>query len=172
MTDVSTVIRAIRRHDPFLADKLVVEGDCIVYAGYRNHDGYGKLCRGNRVHFAHRYTYQGLYGEIPCGMKVLHRCDNPPCCNPHHLFLGTQLDNIRDMIGKGRARRPDQRGREGMKGEANPKAKLTNRQVVWIRQKYSSKRGSPYGSSRLAERFGVSRGTILAVIQGKTWRKA
>lgn len=172
MVDTSVIIRVIQQHDGLLAAKLVAQGECIVYAGYRNHDGYGKINRLGRVHFAHRWIYQGFYGAVPDGMKVLHRCDNPPCCNPHHLFLGTQQDNMRDMIKKGRARKADQRGRPGLKGESNPRAKLTKKQVAWIRRHYSPKYGSPFGSARLAERFGVSRNTVLAAVQGKTWRNA
>lgn len=170
MADVTSAIKVIRIFDQLLADKLVVEADCIVYSGYRSRDGYGKLNRKGRVQFVHRYVYGGFFGEVPDGMKVLHRCDNPPCCNPQHLFIGTQRDNIVDMLKKGRGRWPGKRGRIGCVGERNPKSKLTIQDVAWIRRYYSPKYHSPYGSARLAERFGVNRGTILMVAQGKTWR--
>lgn len=54
---------------------------------------------------AHRQTWVFTHGQIPHGLHVLHRCDNPPCCNPAHLFLGTNLDNIADRVRKGRSRR-------------------------------------------------------------------
>lgn len=55
--------------------------------------------------FAHRLSYFLVYGKDPGDLKVLHKCDNPPCCNPNHLFLGTQLENIQDRVNKGRSNR-------------------------------------------------------------------
>lgn len=67
--------------------------------------GYGRFCvRHGHVMHAHRYSYELRFGEIPLGMNVLHRCDNPGCVRPSHLFLGRQLENVRDMMAKGRAR--------------------------------------------------------------------
>jgi hypothetical protein len=75
---------------------------CIVWTRSKNPDGYGNLSWNGRNTRAHRVAYALAHGEIPQGMSVLHRCDNPPCCNPAHLFLGTQQDNIRDCVEKGR----------------------------------------------------------------------
>lgn len=77
--------------------------DCWEWIGPTNHF-YGKIwvAIAQRGVMAHRTSYLLNIGEIPDGMKVCHRCDNPPCVNPEHLFLGTQLDNVRDMISKGR----------------------------------------------------------------------
>lgn len=66
--------------------------------GYR----YGFFKKHGKVVQSHRYSWEMSFGAIPAGLKVLHRCDNPPCVNPSHLFLGTQKDNIHDMIRKGR----------------------------------------------------------------------
>jgi hypothetical protein len=83
---------------------------CWPWQAHRNWCGYGRfslygLFGVQRLVLAHRFCYQLSYGEIPKGMQVLHKCDNPPCCNPFHLFLGTQQDNIADMTRKGRHRK-------------------------------------------------------------------
>src|SRR5437868_10934090 len=77
-----------------------------------------------RDRLAHRVAYELQYGPIPDGLSVLHHCDVPLCCNPAHLFLGTQADNMADMARKGRS--SDQRG------EANTNRKLTAAQVAEI----------------------------------------
>lgn len=76
---------------------------CWEWAGHRNNKGYGIAWDGKAMTGAHRVSYRVFVGEIPDGLFVLHRCDNPPCCNPEHLFLGTHLDNMKDMRNKGRS---------------------------------------------------------------------
>jgi hypothetical protein len=71
---------------------------CIEWGGKRDRDGYGR--RGARL--AHRLTWEEVNGPIPHGLCICHRCDNPPCVNPDHLFLGTHADNRRDSVAKGR----------------------------------------------------------------------
>jgi hypothetical protein len=81
-------------------------GDCLVWDGYRDNKGYGRINIGQRMKSVHRTVWVLRYGEIPPETPcVLHRCDNPPCCNVGHLFLGTVADNNADMIAKGRNRR-------------------------------------------------------------------
>lgn len=74
---------------------------CWEWTGFKN-KGYGQLEFRGKTQRAHRVVWMLIYGEIPDGLCVLHHCDNPSCCNPAHLFLGTMLDNNRDMIKKGR----------------------------------------------------------------------
>jgi hypothetical protein len=84
-------------------DRSVLDG-CWPFLGARDPDGYGRVMVGrDRRDKANRVAYMLTSGPIPDGLQVLHRCDNPPCCNPAHLFAGTPLDNMRDMIAKGRA---------------------------------------------------------------------
>lgn len=81
---------------------------CWEWTGTKDKDGYGKLSIGGRkvnggkIYTAHRLSWMLNYGVIPNGLWVLHRCDNPCCCNPKHLFLGTVKDNVDDMRAKGR----------------------------------------------------------------------
>jgi hypothetical protein len=76
---------------------------CIIFPGCILNSGYGQLRVNGKRWQAHRWAWTQANGPIPAGMKVLHRCDNPPCWNVEHLFLGTQRDNMRDMAVKGRA---------------------------------------------------------------------
>lgn len=76
-------------------------GDCLVYPPTKR-DGYGRIRVDGKSWLAHRFSWVLANGPIPEGMYVCHRCDNPPCINPEHLFLGTQTDNMRDMAAKGR----------------------------------------------------------------------
>ena len=122
--------RAKQRHKEFW-DRLTRCADgCWVWQGSRLKTGYGTLSVDGRGWRAHRLAYTLAVGPIPQGLKVLHKCDNPPCCNPDHLWLGTQGDNIRDMNVKGRAR--------GAPGLANVKAKFSVEQVTEIRCRYES----------------------------------
>jgi len=81
----------------------VTSTGCWEFQGYKDEKGYGKIRVGKRIRRAHRYSYELAKGPIPKGMYVCHKCDNPSCCNPDHLFLGTPKGNTQDMIRKDRA---------------------------------------------------------------------
>lgn len=85
-----------------LARKLVVDGECLVWTGCCNDNGYGSMKVDGRTALTHRLAWTLEHGPVPEGQRVLHTCDNPPCCNPDHLFAGSQADNIADMKAKGR----------------------------------------------------------------------
>lgn len=78
------------------------EGHCWVFLGGVNKDGYGLIRRASFAGFVHRYIWTVMVGPIPEGLQVLHHCDNPCCVRPAHLWLGTQRQNIHDMVRKGR----------------------------------------------------------------------
>lgn len=87
-----------------LARRLIkAPSGCIEWTGYRSPAGYGKIRVGGKGILAHRFAWELVNGPIPPGMCVCHRCDNPPCCNVAHLWLGTQADNNADMYAKGRS---------------------------------------------------------------------
>jgi hypothetical protein len=105
---------------------------------------------------AHRYSYEITFGPIPEGLSVLHRCDNPPCVNPSHLFLGTTLDNMQDCASKGR--RP--------KGEGTWNSKLTEKDVINMRILYKG----GWSAKRLATLYGVVPSVAGDAARGKTWK--
>lgn len=101
----AVVIR--RSFEERLWEKVDKAGDCWVWTAGRNPKGYGRIGRGGRgegVVLAHRAVWELANGPVPEGLFVLHRCDNPPCVRPNHLFLGTKADNNQDMASKGRNR--------------------------------------------------------------------
>lgn len=96
-----------RGQDPLIRilGRCEVVGECWVWQGYRDAHGYGHMRRSGRggpVEAPHRVLFTELNGPLPPHIFVCHTCDNPPCCNPAHLFAGTTGDNQRDRIAKGR----------------------------------------------------------------------
>lgn len=128
-------------------------GPCWEWNGGTHGRGYGKLFDGTGTASAHRVAYTAWIGAIPDGMDVCHRCDNPPCMNPAHLFLGTRAENHTDKATKGRAG----------KGDTGWQARLTDAQVAAIRAAITGKRGQ---QAQLAREYGVSQATISLIVRG------
>jgi hypothetical protein len=124
-------------------------GDCLVWTGVTHRNGYGAI--GHNL-LAHRVAYELAHGPIPAGHFVCHRCDNPPCVNPDHLFAGTPKQNVADMVAKGRAGR----------------RKLTAQQVTDIRSRYvkGANARHPGNAVELAAEFGVDREYIAQLCRG------
>jgi len=115
------------------------EDECWEWTGYRINGKYGRFYyKGKKGESAHRIAWMMTYGEIPEGMFVCHHCDNPPCCNPKHLFIGSFSDNMQDMWNKRRHPNPTGRPSETMTGERNIKARLTSDNVLRIRELHAN----------------------------------
>lgn len=131
----------------------ITKSGCWIWTG-RIAREYGRFLFKGKNNLAHRVSYMLYVGAIPKGLKVLHRCDVPSCVNPNHLFLGTQLDNVRDMFSKGRQPK--------CKANTNS-AKLTLVEVNEIRKSNRSVK-------ELSLSYGVTRETIYNIVNYKTWR--
>jgi len=122
----------------------------------RDRQGYPVLSRFHVRMQASRYAWSITNGPIPIGLCVCHRCDNPICVNPAHLFLGTKAENSADMVAKGRQRPP--------RGERSPSAKLTTDQVQFLRANYPR-----LTAASMARDMGISKQNALNIIQRKKW---
>ena len=140
-------------------------GACWLWTGSRNPKGYGHFGLGGQCTQAHRAAWILTNGAIPDGLCVLHKCDNPPCVRPDHLFLGTNADNMADMVSKGRAAQRDNSNYP--RGENHPNAKLTDSAVLEIRARYAA---GEMGTYRLASLYHVAQMTIHGIVTRKHWR--
>lgn len=132
--------------------------DCWVWIGAKQDLGYGIIEDDAGVtRRATHVAWEVTYGSIPDGMRLLHRCDNPPCVRPDHLFLGTQADNVDDMIAKGR----------NQHGETAAIAKLTEANVIEIRRRVAT---GTETRGQIAADFGICVGTISDIAHRKSWK--
>jgi hypothetical protein len=143
-------------------DMLSTPNGCWEWKGYRgktegpHQDGYGRITIGHKSIRAHRVAWELNHGcSIPSEILVCHKCDNPPCCRPDHLYLGTKSDNERDCLRAGR--------NNPSIGEKNGEAKLTEAQVIEIR-------GSNLSQRKLAVKYNVGRRTVVHVLRRETWK--
>ncbi len=145
--------------------------DCWVWRRSKLYPGgYGKTKIRGVTKLAHRLTFQIHIGD-PGTHFVLHRCDNPPCCNPRHLFLGTHKDNMRDCFEKGRRAKGDSNGARLYpdrlaRGESHPGRKLTEKDVIEIRKL----RALGWAAISLSAKFGVTYGNICHICSRRNWR--
>lgn len=163
-------LRCYYSHHPYrpLADRFWAKVDrtttpdgCWPWTGSHNKAGYGIIMRGGKgggrsIHSSHA-AYELQVGPLPEGHDVLHHCDNPPCVRGSHLFTGTDIDNIRDMMAKGR--------NVSLPGEANGYAKLTDAEVLLIRQQ----RLKGILLKDVARTFNVSMATISLIARRERW---
>lgn len=154
-------LSASRMHTEESFWRLVAKGspdECWEWQGSRDiKNGYGKIVWRGKNTRAHRVAMALVDGDWNSPLNVCHTCDNPPCCNPAHLWRGSVKDNMADKVAKNRS------GRTGARGEKAGSAKLTAAQVSEIR-------GSPLTGSQLAKQYGVARNYIFAIKKRLTWR--
>lgn len=135
------------------------ETGCINFTGHRNGDGYGRMSYYGKCRLSHRVAFEEYVRPIPDGLQVLHKCDNPSCVNPDHLFLGTVDDNMADMKAKGRGR--------SARGTAHHLNKIQPHEAYAIRWR------AICGSERhkdIASDYGVSRQLVTEIARFKTWQ--
>lgn len=139
------------------ADKALIGDDCWEWqAGHHNY-GYGTLGGKGWRAYAHRLSYELFVGPVPKWLCVLHRCDNPNCVKPSHLFLGTKKDNTQDMLAKGRNR--------VFLGQDNPNAKLTPNDVRTIRALVAM----GVSTRETGRTFDISHQTVRAIRDRRGW---
>ena len=136
-------------------EKVAKSEGCWLWTATKTRRGYGHVRVGRRLVSAHRVSWVLANGEIPAGLSVCHRCDNPACVNPAHLFLGTHAENIQDAAAKGRMAH----------GERAARARLTALDVRWIRA-YAA-----YPARVVGKAFGVGHACIWSIRSGRTWNK-
>lgn len=135
-------------------DKVEKTDNCWNWLGTKSR-GYGFISVCGKMIQAYRYSYMLHYGEIKSGLEICHKCDNPSCVNPSHLFMGTHKDNMRDARHKGQ-----------FALERNGRAKHTLKEVEIIKKMYKT---GKYSQRKLGEMFGVSHTNIYAIMKGKLW---
>lgn len=148
------------KKERFLSKVGIAESGCWEWRAARFRSGYARYHAEDQV-LAHRVAWILWKGAIPDGLCVCHHCDNRNCVNPEHLFLGTHLDNMRDMTRKGRGNR-----REPKLGERNPASIFTEADIRRMRGLYESGALSQHA---IARRYGVAQGVISNIVNRKRW---
>jgi len=133
------------------------ETGCWNWLGAKNKQRYGTKTFAGKGIKVHRLFYESFIGEIPQGKNVCHKCDNPSCCNPGHLFLGTQSENMQDMIKKKRS--------NFLVGEKCKRSIFKNEDILEIRRLYPS-----ITQVGLSKQFNCSEGAIAAIVHRRTWK--
>lgn len=139
----------------FWLDTSIIN-DCWVWTCYRDKKGYGLLTWNGRTRRAHHIAWILAYGSVPVGLQVLHKCDNPSCVKPSHLWLGTNADNVRDKMAKNR----------GCKGEHHGAARLTESDIEQIKTLYNV---HMYLQKDIAAAYKIDRSHVSRIVNNKKW---
>lgn len=130
--------------------------------------GYGKITLAEqKTGLTHRVVFEAFVRPLKEGEWVLHSCDNPACCNPSHLFIGTPRDNTQDSLKKGRHGTQQEHWQKKMRCENNPGAKLANSDVAQMRKLW---RERVMTQAELARNFGVHQSVVSRIVRNLTWR--
>lgn len=154
--------------------KVLKTDSCWIWIGApKNASGYGVFYLDGKSIGAHRASYEHFVEKVPDSLWVLHRCDNPPCVRPDHLFVGSARDNTQDMVAKGRHYKGDLHWTKlhpewisAARGEKSGTAKLTEKLVVRMRQEYAA---GTVTLDDLAKSYSMSLVAVYKVIHGQTW---
>jgi hypothetical protein len=139
-------------------------GDCWIWTAAKSTHGYGVFGVPEYGTFlAHRFSMLVENGGLPANLMVCHTCDNPPCVNPSHLFMGTASDNFRDCIKKGRHKGNSSK----ISGDKHWRSKLTNEQVIEMRTLYKP---TGCGYVEIGKKYGISGEHVSLILRGKTWK--
>lgn len=145
------------KHKPMTKDRLlerrVVVDDCWEWSGNTDPCGYGRIKSLGKLLSVHRVAYELWVGSVD-DKFVLHRCDNPSCFNPDHLFLGTQTDNMKDIVVKGRGKQPR------LAGESHPHSKLSDQDITSIKSDTRTQRV-------IAKEYGIAQAHVSNIKSGK-----
>lgn len=160
--DISLPIKKVTRLSGTPKERLLAKCEklasgCWVFTGSKNKQGYGMISAYGRHVLAHRLSYSEFIGEIPDGNVVCHKCDNPSCVNPEHLFTGTQKDNVSDMFKKGR--------QANFSGSLSGKSKLTDKQVDLIREIRNG-----MSTMQISKLMGVHQTTIQRILSLRSYK--
>lgn len=134
------------------------EDECWNWKGALNKDRYGQFNYKGKPKLSHIVSYILVHGNVPKGLFILHKCNNPSCVNPKHLYIGTQADNMKQMVKDGRS----------LYGEKNPNSKLNWEIVNKIRAEYVNDRNITI--RKLSNKYNMPLGTIQNIIEDKTWK--
>lgn len=165
--DVNVVLKSnppIKKKEFLTINEMFLSGfikgdsdECWNWIKSKNQDGYGRMMWERKTYCAHRISYRFYFGDFDQSLCVCHKCDNPSCVNPNHLFLGTHKDNMIDRDKKNR--------NSGAKGEKNSKAKFNKKIVLEIRE--AIKNGE--SNISLSKKYKVGADTISNIKNNKTW---
>lgn len=150
------VFKASLPVEPRFWERVAKSSGCWVWTSTLDTGGYGQLSVNGTLTLVHRISWEMHYGPIPEGVLVLHKCDNPPCVRPDHLFLGDDYANIQDRNSKGRQTR----------GENHPHAKLTDADVIRMRKLQLK----GYSMVKLSTIFKMSYGQVYMICKGRLWK--
>lgn len=136
---------------------------CWLWTATKNRKGYGQfgVRRGSKwkIEYAHRVAYEMFVGKIPKGLLVLHNCDNPTCVNPKHLWTGTNYDNCKDRIKKGRS--------ADTRGEKNGRAIVNAKDVIKIRNLYKT---NNHSQTEIGKMFGLKKSMVGRIVNKQAWK--
>lgn len=154
-----------------------MQSECIVWTKAKAGKGYGVKMVDGRMQYVHRIAAEKAFGPIPDGMVVAHKCDNPACHNPDHLFVCTQKENLADMKAKGRSAKGDKHRSKThpelvLKGSLVGGSKLSESDVLMIRSEYKKcgpGKRQPTSLTAIAEKYGIAFQTVSKIVNRKTW---